>query len=41
MKAELNSVPRTGAPPDAARVLEERIHEMLFAEPVEAQLAGA
>jgi NitT/TauT family transport system ATP-binding protein len=41
VKAELNSVPRTGAEPDAARLLEERIHEMLFAEPVEAQLARA
>jgi len=36
VKAEINSVPRTGAAPDAARKLEERIHEMLFAEPVEA-----
>jgi len=41
VKAELNSVPRTGAAPDAARLLEDRIHEMLFAEPVEAQLARA
>ena len=41
VKAELNSVPRTGAAPDAARLLEDRIHEMLFAEPVEAQLASA
>jgi NitT/TauT family transport system ATP-binding protein len=39
VKAELCSVPRTGAGPDEARLLEERIHEMLFAEPVEAQLA--
>ena len=39
--AELNSVPRTGAGPDEARLLEERIHEMLFAQPVEAQLARA
>jgi NitT/TauT family transport system ATP-binding protein len=39
VKAELSSVPRTGAGPDEARLLEERIHEMLFAEPVEAQLA--
>jgi NitT/TauT family transport system ATP-binding protein len=39
VKAELCSVPRTGAEPDEARLLEERIHEMLFAEPVEAQLA--
>jgi NitT/TauT family transport system ATP-binding protein len=37
VKAELNSVPRTGAGADDARQLEERIHEMLFAEPVEAQ----
>ncbi|HEV3087659.1 MAG TPA: ABC transporter ATP-binding protein [Candidatus Elarobacter sp.] len=42
VKAELNSVPRTGAGPDEARRLEERIHEMLFAEPVEeSQLARA
>ena len=41
VKAELNSVPRTGAGPDEARMLEERIHEMLFAEPVEPQLARA
>mgnify|MGYP002403161764 CR=1 FL=1 len=41
VKAELNSVPRTGAAPDAARQLEERIHEMLFAEPVEAVVARA
>ena len=41
VKAELNSVPRTGAPPDAARLLEDRIHEMLFAEPVEDQRASA
>jgi NitT/TauT family transport system ATP-binding protein len=41
VKAELNSVPRTGADPDAARHLEERIHEMLFAETVEPQLARA
>jgi NitT/TauT family transport system ATP-binding protein len=40
VKAELCSVPRTGAEPDAARLLEERIHEMLFAEPVEAQHAN-
>jgi NitT/TauT family transport system ATP-binding protein len=40
VKAELCSVPRTGAEPDAARLLEERIHQMLFAEPVEAQLAN-
>ncbi|MDB5093763.1 MAG: transporter family protein [Candidatus Eremiobacteraeota bacterium] len=40
VKAELCSVPRTGAEPDAARLLEERIHEILFAEPVEAQLAN-
>ncbi|MDB5071965.1 MAG: transporter family protein [Candidatus Eremiobacteraeota bacterium] len=39
--AELNSVPRTGAGPDEARLLEVRIHEMLFAQPVEAQLARA
>jgi NitT/TauT family transport system ATP-binding protein len=39
VKAELSSVPRTGAGPDEARVLEERIHEMLFAEPVEAHVA--
>jgi NitT/TauT family transport system ATP-binding protein len=41
VKAELNSVPRTGAGPDEARLLEERIHEMLFAEPVEAAVASA
>jgi NitT/TauT family transport system ATP-binding protein len=41
VKAELNSVPRTGAGSDDARLLEERIHEMLFAEPVEAAVAGA
>ncbi len=41
VKAELNSVPRTGAGPDDARLLEERIHEMLFAEPVEAAVASA
>jgi NitT/TauT family transport system ATP-binding protein len=41
VKAELNSVPRTGAAPDEARALEERIHEMLFAEPVEAAVARA
>ena len=41
VKAELNSVPRTGAGPDDARMLEDRIHEMLFAEPVETQLARA
>ena len=41
VKAELNSVPRSGAPRDAARALEERIHEMLFAEPVEANVARA
>jgi NitT/TauT family transport system ATP-binding protein len=41
VKAELNSVPRTGAGPDDARLLEERIHEMLFAEPVEAVVASA
>jgi NitT/TauT family transport system ATP-binding protein len=41
VKAELNSVPRSGASPDEARVLEERIHEMLFAEPVEAIVASA
>ncbi|HEY0396438.1 MAG TPA: ABC transporter ATP-binding protein [Candidatus Elarobacter sp.] len=41
VKAELNSVPRTGAGPDDARLLEERIHEMLFAEPVEALVARA
>jgi NitT/TauT family transport system ATP-binding protein len=40
VKAELNSVPRTGAGPDDARLLEERIHEMLFAEPVEAAVAS-
>jgi NitT/TauT family transport system ATP-binding protein len=39
VKAELASVPRTGAGPDEARLLEARIHEMLFAEPVEVQLA--
>jgi NitT/TauT family transport system ATP-binding protein len=39
VKAELNSVARAGAGPDEARLLEERIHEMLFAEPVEAELA--
>jgi sulfonate transport system ATP-binding protein len=41
VKAELNSVARTGAAPDEARRLEERIHEMLFAEPVEPQVARA
>jgi NitT/TauT family transport system ATP-binding protein len=41
VKAELNSVPRTGAGPDDARLLEDRIHEMLFAEPVEAAVASA
>jgi NitT/TauT family transport system ATP-binding protein len=41
VKAELKSVPRTGASPDAARLLEERIHELLFAEPIEAELARA
>jgi NitT/TauT family transport system ATP-binding protein len=41
VKAELNSVPRTGAGPDDARVLEARIHEMLFAESVEAAGASA
>jgi NitT/TauT family transport system ATP-binding protein len=41
VKAELNSVPRTGAGPDDARQLEDRIHEMLFAEPVEAAVASA
>ena len=41
VKAELNSVPRTGADPDEARLLEDRIHEMLFAEPVEAAVARA
>jgi NitT/TauT family transport system ATP-binding protein len=39
VKAELNSVSRGGADPVAARLLEERIHEMLFAEPVEAAVA--
>jgi len=37
--AELNSVPRSGAGPDDARLLEQRIHDLLFAEPAEAQLA--
>jgi NitT/TauT family transport system ATP-binding protein len=37
VKAELNSV----APGAEARALEERIHEMLFAEPVEANVARA
>ena len=41
VKAELNSVPREGAAPDEARLLEERIHTMLFAEPVEAAVARA
>jgi NitT/TauT family transport system ATP-binding protein len=42
VKAELNSVPRTGAGIDDARLLETRIHEMLFAEAVEGmQLARA
>jgi len=41
VKAELNSVPRTGAGSDDARLLEARIHEMLFAEPVEAVVASA
>nr|MDP9106420.1 ABC transporter ATP-binding protein [Candidatus Eremiobacteraeota bacterium] len=41
VKAELNSVPRTGTGPDDARLLEDRIHEMLFAEPVEAAVASA
>ncbi len=41
VKAELNSVPRSGAGPDDARLLEDRIHEMLFAEPVEAVVASA
>ena len=35
VKAELASVPRSGAGPDDARILEGRIHEMLFAEAVE------
>ena len=39
--AELNSVARSGAGPDEARLLEERIHDMLFAEPVEAHVARA
>jgi len=37
--AELDSIPRTGAGPDDARLLEQRIHDLLFAEPAEAQLA--
>jgi NitT/TauT family transport system ATP-binding protein len=41
VKAELASVPRDGADPDAARRLEARIHEMLFADTVEADLARA
>ena len=41
VKAELKSVPRSGAGPDEARILEGRIHEMLFAEPVEAHVARA
>jgi NitT/TauT family transport system ATP-binding protein len=41
VKAELNSVPRIGGDPEAARLLETRIHEMLFAEPVEAHVARA
>jgi hypothetical protein len=41
VKAELNSVPRSGAGIDDARHLEERIHEMLFAESVEAHVASA
>jgi len=40
VKAELNSVPRTGAGADDARELEARIHEMLFAEPVEGLVAS-
>ena len=41
VKAELNSIPRTGAGPDDARILEARIHDLLFAEPVEPGLARA
>jgi NitT/TauT family transport system ATP-binding protein len=41
VKAELNSIPRTGTGADDAKQLEERIHEMLFAEPVEALVARA
>jgi NitT/TauT family transport system ATP-binding protein len=41
VKAELNSVPREGAATDQARLLEERIHTMLFAEPVETAVARA
>ena len=41
VKAELNSVPREGAAADQARLLEDRIHTMLFAEPVETSVARA
>ena len=41
VKAELNSIPRIGAGSDDARILEARIHDLLFAEPVEPSLARA
>ena len=41
VRAELNSVSRSGAAPEEARILEARIHEMLFAEPLEEHVAHA
>jgi len=34
VKAELNSLPRDGAAPEDFRALEDRIHGMLFSDPV-------
>ena len=41
VRAELNSVPRSGAGAGDARELEARIHELLFAEAVEEHVAHA
>jgi NitT/TauT family transport system ATP-binding protein len=40
VKAEINSLPRSGAPPDAFKALEGRIHGMLFSDPVEGDPAA-
>jgi NitT/TauT family transport system ATP-binding protein len=39
VKAELNGAPRDGADPDEIKLLEERIHDMLFADAVEEETA--
>ena len=41
VKAELVSVPRDGADPQAAKALEGEIHRMLFADEIEAEVPVA